>query len=231
MCRPALPVAADPSTVSLNWHDGAWITRGNIALCRPVVEHSGPVAHRDPMSRDSEAVDARLEQVLSDFGSRLGVLMRGYRLDRHGIDPDDVEQEVRIRLWKAISRDRSGAFHASYVQRVVATTVIDALRRAEVRATEPLPEDDDEPGQLPEQGVGPEQSASDGERMSGLQRCLAEIPERRRLPITLHLQGYSLQEIADAVGTSAEAARKLVTRGLEALKTRLRELGYGEFDD
>ena len=69
------------------------------------------------MSRDSADVDARLEQVLSDFGSRLGALMRSYRLDRHGIDPDDVEQEVRIRLWKAISRDRSGAFHASYVQR------------------------------------------------------------------------------------------------------------------
>ncbi len=183
------------------------------------------------MSRDSADVDARLAQVLADFGSRLGALMRSYRLDRHGIDPDDVEQEVRIRLWKAISRDRSGAFHASYVQRVVATTVIDALRRAEVRAAEPLPEDDDEPGQLPEEGVGPEQTASDGERMSGLQRCLAEIPERRRLPITLHLQGYSFQEIADVAGTSAEAARKLVTRGLEDLKGRLRELGYGEFDD
>ncbi len=183
------------------------------------------------MSPDSDSVDARLEQVLRDFGSRLGVLMRSYRLDRHGIDPDDVEQEVRIRLWKAISRDRSGAFHASYVQRVVATTVIDALRRAEVRAAEPLPENDDEPGQLPETGVGPEQSATDGERMSGLQRCLAEIPERRRLPITLHLQGFSLQEIADVAGTSAEAARKLVTRGLDDLKSRLRELGYGEFDD
>ncbi len=195
------------------------------------MEHSGPAAAPDPMNPDSDSVDARLEQVLRDFGSRLGVLMRSYRLDRHGIDPDDVEQEVRIRLWKAISRDRSGAFHASYVQRVVATTVIDALRRAEVRAAEPLPENDDEPGQLPETGVGPEQSATDGERMSGLQRCLAEIPERRRLPITLHLQGFSLQEIADVAGTSAEAARKLVTRGLDDLKSRLRELGYGEFDD
>lgn len=183
------------------------------------------------MSQDSESVDARLQQVLADFGARLGVLMRTYRLDRHGIDPADVEQEVRIRLWKAIARDRSGAFHASYVQRVVATTVIDALRRAEVRAAEPLPEDDDEPGQLPEEGIGPEQSASDGERMSGLKQCLAEIPERRRLPITMHLQGFSLQEIADVAGVSAEAARKLVTRGLDGLKSRLRELGYGDFDD
>lgn len=183
------------------------------------------------MSSPTDSVEARLEQVLRDFGTRLAIVLRGYRLDRHGIDPADIEQEVRIRLWKAIERDRSGAFHASYVQKVVATTVIDALRRAEVRAAEPLPEDDDEPGQLPEESAGPEQSASDGERMSGLQRCLGEIPERRRLPITLHLQGFSLQEIADVVGTSTEAARKLVSRGLDELKSRLRQLGYGDFDD
>ncbi|HNR92367.1 MAG TPA: sigma-70 family RNA polymerase sigma factor [Dokdonella sp.] len=183
------------------------------------------------MTGPHDSVDARLAQVLREFGNRLGALLQGYRLDRHGIDPADIEQEVRIRLWRAIERDRSGAFHASYVQKVVATTVIDALRRAEVRAAEPLPEDDDEPGQLPEEGAGPEQLASDGERMGGLQRCLGEIPERRRLPITLHLQGFSLQEIADVVGTSAEAARKLVSRGLDELKSRLRELGYGEFDD
>ncbi len=183
------------------------------------------------MAGPSDSVDQRLAQVLADFGNRLASLLNGYRLDRYGVDPADIEQEVRIRLWKAIERDRSGAFHASYVQKVVATTVIDALRRAEVRAAEPLPEDDDEPGQLPEDGVGPEQSASDGERMSGLQRCLGAIPERRRLPITLHLQGFSLQEIADVVGTSAEAARKLVSRGLDELKSKLREQGYGDFDD
>lgn len=183
------------------------------------------------MAGPEDSVDQRLAQVLGDFGNRLSVLLRSYRLDRHGVDPADIEQEVRIRLWKAIERDRSGAFHASYVQKVVATTVIDALRRAEVRAAEPLPEDDDEAGQLPEEGVGPEQSASDGERMGGLQRCLGEIPERRRLPITLHLQGFSLQEIADVVGTSAEAARKLVSRGLDELKSKLRAQGLGEFDD
>lgn len=183
------------------------------------------------MAGSPDSVDQRLAQVLADFGHRLAGLLNGYRLDRYGVDPADIEQEVRIRLWKAIERDRSGAFHASYVQKVVATTVIDALRRAEVRAAEPLPEDDDEPGQLPEEGVGPEQSASDGERMSGLQRCLGAIPERRRLPITLHLQGFSLQEIADVVGTSAEAARKLVSRGLDELKSKLREQGYGDFDD
>jgi RNA polymerase sigma-70 factor (ECF subfamily) len=68
--------------------------------------------------------------------------------------------------------------------------------------------------------------------MQGIERCLNEIPERRRVVVALHLQGFSLQEIADLAGiASAEAARKLVSRGLEELKSRLRELGYGDFED
>ena len=184
------------------------------------------------MSQPLDPVHARLEELFRTYGARVRALLRTYGLDKHGVDPADVEQEVRIRLWRAIERDRSGAFHASYVQRVVASTVIDALRRAEVRATEPLPDEDDESAEIGDGPVGPERSAGDVERMQGLDRCMGEIPERRRLPIALHLQGFSLQEIADLTGIpSAEAARKLVSRGLEELKARLRERGYGDFED
>ena len=184
------------------------------------------------MSQPLDPVHARLEELFRTYGARVRALLRTYGLDKHGVDPADVEQEVRIRLWRAIERDRSGAFHASYVQRVVASTVIDALRRAEVRATEPLPDEDDESAEIGDGPVGPERSAGAVERMQGLDRCMGEIPERRRLPIALHLQGFSLQEIADLAGIpSAEAARKLVSRGLEELKARLRERGYGDFED
>ena len=184
------------------------------------------------MSAPNYPVHTRLEELLAAYGSRVRALLVGYGLDKHGIDPADVEQEVRIRLWHALERDRSGAFHASYVQRVVASTVIDALRRAQVRAAEPLPEEDDGTFDVELAPVAPERRAGDLQHMQGLQRCLAEIPERRRLPIALHLQGFSLQEIADIAGIpSAEAARKLVSRGLEGLKQRLRELGLGDFED
>lgn len=184
-----------------------------------------------PGSDDSAHI--RLEQLLRQYGSRLQALLRSHGLDRHGIDIADVEQEVRIRLWRAVERDRSGPFHASYIQRTVASAVIDALRRAEVRAADPLPEDDEDAvRQLPEGPAGPERRATDSERMHSLRRCLDEIPERRRLPIALHLQGFSLQEIAELAGIpSAEAARKLVSRGMDELKTRLREAGAGDFDE
>ena len=184
------------------------------------------------MSQPTDPVHARLEELFHAYGARVRSLLHTYGLDRHGVDPADVEQEVRIRLWHAVERDRSGVFGASYVQRVVASTVIDALRRAQVRATEPLPDEDDEAVEIGTASAGPERSAGDVERMQGLERCMAAIPERRRLPIALHLQGFSLQEIADLAGIdSVEAARKLVSRGLDELKSRLRELGHGDFED
>lgn len=185
------------------------------------------------MPAPTDPVHARLEELFQAYGARVRGLLTTYGLDKHGIDPADIEQEVRIRLWRALERDRSGAFHASYVQRVVASTVIDALRRAEVRAAEPLPEDEDDvPADLGDGPVGPERSAGDAEQMQGIERCLNEIPERRRVVVGLHLQGFSLQEVADLAGIpSVEAARKLVSRGLDELKTRLRDLGYGDFED
>ena len=185
------------------------------------------------MSDLQDPVHARLVELVETYGAKVKVLLRTYGLDRHGIDPADVEQEVRIRLWHAIERDRSGAFHASYVQRVVASTVIDAMRRAEVRAAEPLPEHDDEENfDLDAAPIGPDQSAADTEKMQALARCMAQIPERRRVPIALHLQGFSLQEIADTTGVaSAEAARKLVSRGLAELREKLGQLGLGNFEE
>ena len=185
------------------------------------------------MPRPPANEHARLEELFRAYGAKVRGLLKTYGLDKHGIDPADIEQEVRIKLWHALERDRSGAFHASYVQRVVASTVIDALRRAQVRATEPLPEEDgDEAVEIGSASVGPERRAGDSERMQALERCMAEIPERRRMPIALHLQGFSLQEIADQAGIpSVEAARKLVSRGLDELKSRLRDLGYGTFED
>ncbi|MEO8669855.1 MAG: sigma-70 family RNA polymerase sigma factor [Tahibacter sp.] len=183
------------------------------------------------MGRNSDPNHERLQRLLAEYGSKVRALVASHRLAQHGVDPADIEQEVRIRLWRAVERDRSAAFHASYIQRVVASTVIDALRRAQVRAAEPLPEESDEGVSLPDPTVGPEQSAYEGQHVEQLRRCLAALPERRRLPISLHLQGFALQEIADLIGTSAEAARKLVSRGMDELKNRLRDAGAGEFDD
>lgn len=184
------------------------------------------------MSPRGDEQQQRLEALLSKFGARIRALIAGHGLLRSGLDADDLEQEVHIRLWRALERDRIGAFNASYIQRIVLTTVVDAIRRHSVRAAEALPED--EQGATTEALVerrGPEQRAGETERMAVLMRCLHELPPRRRQPVSLHLQGFGFPEIGELTGVSAESARKLVTRGLEDLKSALREAGMDSGDE
>ena len=62
-------------------------------------------------------------------------------------------------------------------------------------------------------------------------RCIGELPERRRLPVQLALQGFTADEVARLTGSSVTAAQQLCYRGIEELKARLRELGADAIED
>jgi RNA polymerase sigma-70 factor (ECF subfamily) len=172
-----------------------------------------------------------LEGLLRDFGRRIRQLVESHCRGNPGLDPDDIEQEIRVRLWRALESDRIGTLGASYIQRVVVSTVIDAARRAALRVTESLDAGGHE--SLAEWTLGPtvEEFAIGRERSERIWGVIESLPVRRRVPIKLHLQGFSLQEIAELEGVTPEAARKLVSRGMEALKERLKQLGIGDDDD
>lgn len=178
------------------------------------------------------ALRQRLHGLLADYGAKVRALIESHGIGQYGIDPADIEQEVRIRLWKALERDRNAAFHTSYIQRVVLTTVIDAIRAANARPLDPLPEAAEGGGvALIDSAAGPERTARGIEQFERIMACMAELPERRRKAVALHLQGFSLREIGRFSGTSEEAARKLLDRGLRALRERLAVSGFGVIDE
>ena len=76
----------------------------------------------------SRPVDAALEALLSRYARRLRQQIESHRLSDHGIDADDIEQEVRIRLWRALERDPNAVLPASYIQRVVVSVLVDEVR-------------------------------------------------------------------------------------------------------
>lgn len=176
-------------------------------------------------------VPRRLEELLGRFAARVRVQIETNRLVQHGIDADDVEQEVRIRLWKALERDPNAEFPASYIQKVVATVLVDALRRQQARPGEPLPEPEEGGVEFTDEAARPERVASESEQMGKLRRALDGLPPRRRRTVQLYLQGYALQEVADLNGLTLDAARKLIYRGLDELKQHLAVLGLTEYLD
>ncbi len=176
----------------------------------------------------SAGLDHKLNELLTRFASRVRAQIASNALNIHGIDPDDVEQEVRIRLWKALERDPNAEFPASYIQRVVVTTIVDAVRRAQVRAADPLPDAEDGGVELAGSGPGPDTAAAETIKVEAVARCIGQLPVRRRRPLQLYLQGFGLQETADVCGLTLDAARKLIYRGLDEVKARMREEGLEE---
>jgi len=169
------------------------------------------------------ALRARLQQLLAAYGTRVRTLVASHNLARYGVDGADIEQEVLIRLWRALEREPKATFNPSYIQTTVLTTTIDAIRAVSRKPSEPLPDEDIEGVSLIEPTAGPEQIAINVERMNHITGCVEKLPERRRAVVELHLEGFTTREIGEAIGTSSEAARKLLDRGLITLREWLSE--------
>ena len=87
---------------------------------------------RIPMSQ--HMTEARLRQVMQDFGPRLIALSAGICRDRHRAE--EVVQEAFIRLWKS-PPDAGEIAWSSWLRRVVTNLSINALHAPNVRARFP----------------------------------------------------------------------------------------------
>jgi RNA polymerase sigma-70 factor (ECF subfamily) len=173
------------------------------------------------------AADERWHAMIDQYGRFLRRVVARLCPGRLGIHIEDVEQEARLRLWKAMQAEKKIDDPLSYLYKVAATATIDAVRRVRARREEPLEDPD---GEAPRDALTAttaslEDSAGRGlliQRIQQVLECLA--PERQRA-LRLHLQGFTTREIADLHGWTEPKARNLVYRTLEDLRERLRTSG------
>lgn len=179
-------------------------------------------------SGSAEAVD--LSPALEDVVRRFGSYMRR-TAHRHNIDAaelEDVVQETRIRLWKALGTDdKIRHASASYIARTVMSAAVDFLRRRRARREEALPE----PQQVQSLHFAAPQTADStiGEHdvRAALDRAVSLLVESRRAVIRMYLAGYDREEIAELLGWSEAKTRNLLYRGLSDLRVTLEAWGYG----
>jgi RNA polymerase sigma-70 factor (ECF subfamily) len=180
---------------------------------------------------ETGATEETLRRLLAEHGIWLRRLVER-RCPRHlGIDPADIEQEVLVRVWRTLERESELRAPASFLHRVVATALVDAVRRRRARPEETAMLEDHERSSErlardPEAAApSPEALARRAEILAAVDRELMAMPDHRRLAIRLHLQGFDTTEIGRLAGWSEPKARNLVYRGLDQLRRRLRERG------
>jgi RNA polymerase sigma factor (sigma-70 family) len=176
-------------------------------------------------------VEERFNAVIEEFGQFLRQSIARLCPQDRGIQFDDIEQEARLRLWRALRSETEIQNLASYIYRIAATATIDAVRRAKVRREEQLHLIDEEEGEgerrplTEDREKSPVRLTEQRQVIQKVNEALARLPESRRRAVGLHLEGMTSREIADLMGWSEPKARNLIYRGLKDLRSLLQPEG------
>lgn len=166
----------------------------------------------------SRRVEAQLEQ-----WTRL-VRRVALRFELDTADADELVQDIRIRIWRAIQSggEKRSRVASSYMYATVMSAAIDLLRRRRRRrVTVPL---DAIAGR--ESTVPRATTMGEPDLVGALEAALASISDTRRAAVRLHLEGKDLAEIATLMGWTSAQARNLLYRGLNDLRETLHRLGH-----
>jgi RNA polymerase sigma-70 factor (ECF subfamily) len=184
-----------------------------------------------PDAEPQTARPAPFDEILERYGQLLRQTIAQVCPKNLGLQFDDIEQEARLRLWRALEAETEIASPASYLYRIAVTTTIDAVRRAVARREEQLrvqeahSDDPEGPGVVrspaTEAARSPEAVAERHLLLRKVQTALAKLSDDRRRAVGLHLRGFRPPEIARMLCWTEAKARSLVYRGLEDLRRRL----------
>jgi RNA polymerase sigma-70 factor (ECF subfamily) len=126
-------------------------------------------------------------------------------------EKEDIEQEVRLKLWKILTSGKKLDRPGSYLWKVVYTTALDLLNGKGKEL--PL---DAASGMKREPRAEVDWPGAD--QMLDLDRRLEALSRNRRIVLKLGLTGLDLGEIAVHLGWSRARVRHLHYRGLNDLK-------------
>ncbi len=178
------------------------------------------------MSRDRERSE-EFERLLEEFSYSIRRSLEKFGLERRGIDPEDVLQEIRLRLWKKFASEKKIRSRASYISVVVNSVLTDCLRRAR-RTEKVLQHEKEKCLQSAEQPAGC--FFSDERTWRIVAEAIDSLIESRRVVVKMYFLNANLEEIAASLGWSLDKTRNLLYRGLSDIRLKLKERGI-EYED
>jgi len=131
-------------------------------------------------------------------------------------DADDAAQDAFLSALKNLGRYDASRPFGPWLMRIVANAATDRRRRQQVRAAEQISP------QTPHTGPTPDREVSRRELRVALESALATLPERRRMAIVMFdVEGYTHQEIAEALRVPVGTVRSDVFHARRALRKEL----------
>jgi len=170
----------------------------------------------------------KFEEIIDRFARFIEANIQKFDPQKNGIDPDDLSQEIKIKLWKILQDEKNIHNYSSYIRKIVDSTVIDQLRRFRRQAGIIKVEKRKKISDYKSQYSMSSTSERDHSEIIG--KAIESLMESRRKPVRLFLLNMTLEEISIYLNWSRDKTRNLLYRGLADLKRILKDKGI-EYED
>ena len=143
--------------------------------------------------------DATLRAWLDAHGSMIERIAGSY--ERRPALVAELVQDTALALWRALASFRGDASEKTFVARIAHNVCVSHVRKAVRSPTTPWSDGLDE--SLHDDQPQPDEHAQSNERRALLLRAVRSLPLSLRPAMTLHLEGFSNQDIAQSLSLNA----------------------------
>ncbi|TAK67986.1 MAG: sigma-70 family RNA polymerase sigma factor [Dehalococcoidia bacterium] len=137
---------------------------------------------------------------------------------------EDATQDAFLAAFRNVRSFRGQSFRA-WLMRIAANACTDELRRRGRRPAHSLdapPPGADDPLDIADAAAGPEALLLRKEQQAALQAALLRLPPDQRMAVIMcDLQGFSYEEIAEAMRSSLGTVKSRIARGREKLRAQV----------
>jgi RNA polymerase sigma-70 factor (ECF subfamily) len=136
-------------------------------------------------------------------------------------DQDDLYQEILFQIWRGLPALRDKQFANTWLYRVTINTAISFVRKRSVGAARVVHFEHADLARTIEALQAPEQTADD--RIASLYTAIYKLNEIEKALVTLFLEDFSYEEIAEAMGISASNVGVMLHRAKKKLSGLIME--------
>lgn len=139
-------------------------------------------------------------------------------------DRDDLYQEIQFQIWRALPGLKQDAHANTWLYRIAINTSISFVRKRTARGGPAVPLDHE---QLTHH-IESRQSHNDGaqEQLARLYDAIAQLDELEKALVTLFLEDFSYEEMAEVLGLSASNVGVMLHRAKKKLFTLMQEVAH-----
>ena len=175
---------------------------------------------RDLVRRSQEGDKSAFALLVRRYNTKVCSL--AYSFTRDAVLADDLAQDIFLKAWFGLARFKGRSEFGTWLYRIAVNRIKDHLRRRATSREVPLDRASVEVRAI---GTGQpgENEAEDREQRTALvRRCLAGLPEKFRIILTLRdIEGLSYEELSRTLGLSAGTVDSRLFRARKLLREKV----------